>query len=226
MNDKNKTFPNLMKPIDITLIDSEDYKLYFPVNPSEIHIKRDRSFETFQIISLGEVDFPFGQKIKEISFSSFFPAEYDAGFCRYPDIPDPQITMNQLNTWMESGKPLRLIITPSEVNVLVMISSHNSSFRANEPGDVYFDLTFRTWRDYRIRTLAETGEGSTSTEARPDLKPVPKLYTVQPGDTLYGIAKLNLGSGGRWKEIYELNQSVIGKDSNLIRPEQQLVMPE
>lgn len=220
----NKTFDKWIQQFDITLEDSTGLKLWFPVNPAEISIRRERSFETFQIINLGEVDFPNGEKIKEISFSSFFPASSDSSYGRYEDIPDPQMTMNQLNTWMSDRQPLHLMISPSEVNVYVIISSHNSTFRANEPGDVYFDITFRTWRDYRIRTLDEVNGGA-STEARPDLKPVPKTYTVRPGDSLWAIAKLQLGSGSRWREIYDLNVAVIGPDADLIQPGQELVMP-
>ncbi|PYI52548.1 LysM peptidoglycan-binding domain-containing protein [Paenibacillus flagellatus] len=221
-----KSFSHLLTQIDITLEDAAGTKLWFPVNPTEINIKRDRSFETFPIINLGEVDLPQSEKIKEISFSSFFPAESDPSYCRYNDIPDPQLTMNQINTWMSERLPLRLMIPPTQVNVLVIISSHNSAFKANEPGDVYFDLTFRTWRDYRIRTLDEVGGGGGAAgEPRPDLKPVPKTYAVQPGDSLWAIAKLNLGNGARWREIYDLNTGVIGPDPDLIRPGQELVMP-
>lgn len=217
-------YPDLMQQMDITLEDPDGLKLHFPVNPSEILIKRDRSFETINLINLGEVDLPFGEKIKEISFSSFFPVEYDAGYCRIADIPNPQLAMNQLNTWMTDRRPLRLIITPTEVNVLVIISSHNSSFRGGEPGDVYFDLTFRTWRDYKIRSLGESESGP-AVDARPDLKPVPKIYTVKPGDSLWAIAKLQLGSGSRWRDIYDLNTGVIGPDPDRILPGQELVMP-
>ncbi|GAA3410355.1 LysM peptidoglycan-binding domain-containing protein [Paenibacillus hodogayensis] len=217
-------YSDLMSQFDIRLTDSTGDELWFPVNPTEISIRRDRSLETFQIMNLGEVDFPYGEKIKEISFSTFFPAVSDPSFCRYPDIPNPQLTMNKLNTWMSDRQPLRLMITPSEVNVLVIISSHNSTFKANEPGDVYFDISFRTWREYRVRTLDEMNGGSLA-EARPDLKPVPKTYTVQSGDSLWAIAKLNLGAGSRWSEIYELNAGQIGPNPDLIRPGQELVMP-
>lgn len=214
-----------LAPIDITLEDAAGLKLQFPVNPSEISIRRDRSFETFPIMNLGEVDFPHGEKIKEISFSSFFPAESDLSYCRYNDIPDPQYAMNQINTWMSDRQPLRLRIDPTEVNVLVILSSHNSTFRGSEPGDVYFDLTFRTWRDYQIRTVGELSDGGTATEAREDWKPVPQTYTVQTGDSLWKIAKLQLGSGSRWREIYDMNAEVIGNDADLIIPGQELVMP-
>jgi nucleoid-associated protein YgaU len=50
-------------------------------------------------------------------------------------------------------------------------------------------------------------------------------YTVKSGDSLSKIAKSQLGDGGRWREIYELNVELIGKDPDLIHPGQQLRLP-
>jgi LysM repeat protein len=51
----------------------------------------------------------------------------------------------------------------------------------------------------------------------------PRRYTVQPGDTLSGIAA-KLGLNG-WQRLYDVNRGVIGGDPNLIRPGQVLVVP-
>ncbi|WP_310501339.1 LysM peptidoglycan-binding domain-containing protein [Paenibacillus qinlingensis] len=210
--------------MDITLEDPTGLRMHFPVNPSEVNIRRDKSFETITIIHGGELDVPQGVKVKEISFSSFFPAVYDASYCKYQPLPNPQTAMNQLNTWMEQREPLRLIMTETDVNVLVMLSAHNSSFKGGEPGDVYFDVTFRTWRDYKVRTLAERS-GTSGGEARPDIKPVSATYTVKSGDSLWAIAKMNLGSGSRWREIYDINRALIGDNPDAIQIDQELVMP-
>ncbi len=51
----------------------------------------------------------------------------------------------------------------------------------------------------------------------------PRQYTVQPGDTLSGIAqKLGLAT---WQRLYEANAATIGGNPNLIRPGQVLVVP-
>ncbi|NQX60440.1 LysM peptidoglycan-binding domain-containing protein [Paenibacillus qinlingensis] len=210
--------------MDFTLEDPNSLLLHFPVNPTEVNIRRDKSFETITLISGGELDVPQGVKVKEIAFSSFFPAQYDASYCKYQPLPNPQTAMNQLNTWMESREPLRLRITGTDVNVLVMLSAHNSSFKGGEPGDVYFDVTFRTWQDYKVRTLAER-IGTSVGEARPDIKPVSATYTVKSGDSLWAIAKMNLGSGNRWREIYDMNRELIGDNSDVIQVGQELVMP-
>lgn len=217
--------------MDIFLLDPAGPQLQLPVNPiGDITIRREKQIETVNIINIGEIDFASGEKVKEITFSSFFPKEYDSGYCRYPDIPDPQLAMNQVTAWMMSKKPIRLIITDTIVNALVLVSAHTSQFRGGEPGDVYYDLTLRTWREIKVRTTADlaAANGSAASASRPDLKPVPKLYTVKPGDNLWKIAKMELGDGTRWRDIYTVpeNQKTIGPDPNFIRVGQQLVMPK
>ena len=50
-------------------------------------------------------------------------------------------------------------------------------------------------------------------------------YTVQKGDSLYKIAKSQLGSGDRWQEVYQANASTI-KNPNLIYAGQVLNLPD
>lgn len=51
-------------------------------------------------------------------------------------------------------------------------------------------------------------------------------YTVQSGDSLWDIAKRNLGDGSRWGEIYKMNADVIGQNADLIHPGTTLQMPD
>ena len=63
--------------------------------------------------------------------------------------------------------------------------------------------------------LARTSEGAGKAES----------YVVRPGDTLSLIAKNNLGSVGRWMEIWELNKGRIA-DPNLISIGWELLLPQ
>ena len=49
-------------------------------------------------------------------------------------------------------------------------------------------------------------------------------YTVKAGDSLWGIAQQQLGSGLKWNDIYEANKDLI-KDPNKIWPGQVLILP-
>lgn len=59
-------------------------------------------------------------------------------------------------------------------------------------------------------------------EKQPEAKPTERIYTVVKGDTLWGIAKMHLGSGHRYTEIVALN----GLKSSLIFAGQQLKLPQ
>jgi nucleoid-associated protein YgaU len=53
-----------------------------------------------------------------------------------------------------------------------------------------------------------------------------RTYTVVEGDTLFNIARNELGKATRWAEIYDLNREVLGKDFNYLTPGTQLSLPE
>jgi nucleoid-associated protein YgaU len=53
-----------------------------------------------------------------------------------------------------------------------------------------------------------------------------RTYTVAEGDTLFDIARYELGKASRWAEIYDLNQEALGKDYDYLVPGTQLVLPQ
>jgi nucleoid-associated protein YgaU len=53
-----------------------------------------------------------------------------------------------------------------------------------------------------------------------------RTYTVAEGDTLFDIARQELGKASRWAEIYRLNRDQLGEDFNYLSPGMQLLLPE
>jgi len=51
------------------------------------------------------------------------------------------------------------------------------------------------------------------------------VYVVQEGDTLFDIARYELGKAARWSEIYKLNRDRLGKGFDYLTPGLELVMP-
>ncbi len=52
-----------------------------------------------------------------------------------------------------------------------------------------------------------------------------RTYTVAEGETLFDIARYELGKASRWVEIYELNREVLGNDIDYIQPGTRLMLP-
>ena len=51
-------------------------------------------------------------------------------------------------------------------------------------------------------------------------------YVVKDGDTLYEIARRQLGRSSRWAEVYELNRDAIGEATDRLEPGIRLALPE
>ncbi|MBI3837370.1 MAG: LysM peptidoglycan-binding domain-containing protein [Planctomycetia bacterium] len=51
------------------------------------------------------------------------------------------------------------------------------------------------------------------------------LYVVEEGDTLFDIARYELGKASRWAEIYDLNRDALGEDFDYLQPGTELTMP-
>jgi nucleoid-associated protein YgaU len=51
------------------------------------------------------------------------------------------------------------------------------------------------------------------------------VYVVEEGDTLFDIARYELGKASRWAEIYDLNRAALGEDFDYLQPGTELAMP-
>jgi len=71
----------------------------------------------------------------------------------------------------------------------------------------------------KIITGLEIAEDKTAQEAE-------STYTVQPGDTLWGIAQKLLGDGALYTKIYEANKDVIGSNPDIIKVGQVFRIPK
>lgn len=52
-----------------------------------------------------------------------------------------------------------------------------------------------------------------------------RSYKVREGDTLFDIARYELGKASRWAEIYELNRNHLGEDFDYLAPGTELILP-
>ena len=84
----------------------------------------------------------------------------------------------------------------------------------------------------RLGTVDESASGRPD---HPDPRPPTERYIVEPGDSLWRIARSVLTADGStagsaevgvyWRAIYAANRHVIGDDPNLIHPGQELELP-
>ncbi len=65
-----------------------------------------------------------------------------------------------------------------------------------------------------------TKEETVAKEAAPGA-----TYTVQKGDSLWGISEKAYGTGYAWQKVYEANKDVIGKNASAINTGTKLTLP-
>jgi nucleoid-associated protein YgaU len=122
------------------------------------------------------------------------------------------------------------MVTETPINHDVYLDSYTAK-AAGGNGDYEYTISFieakpievYTVNELNIKPKAQTNKVSTTTRP-PAAKAAAKTYTVKSGDSLWKIAQLTLGKGGRYMEIYNLNKDKI-KNPSVIYPGQVLMLP-
>ncbi len=57
------------------------------------------------------------------------------------------------------------------------------------------------------------------------VRPGTRVYIVEEGDTLFEIARRELGKPSRWGEIYQMNRETLGSDFDYLKPGTELLLP-
>lgn len=73
-------------------------------------------------------------------------------------------------------------------------------------------------------TISAGGESPAMT-GRGNVAVAAKTYVVQEGDTLFDIARRQLGKASYWSEIYNLNRAALGDNLERLKPGTELMLP-
>lgn len=214
--------------IEFWLKDRYDVYLQLPVNPASVEITSPFAINTVQVASLGEIPVPGERQLKGISFSSFFPRDYNPSYCEYPDIDRPSTWVKQIEEWRDTRFNIRLIITGTDISIPVFVDDFTiEPERAGAPGDIYYSISFVEYKHTEAKVIEKKSKIASKPSRPPAPKPKPKTYTVVKGDSLWKIASKPTiyGKGADWGRIYNANKGVIGGNPNLIYPGQKLVIP-
>lgn len=216
--------------IEFWFKDRNDLYRQLPVNPPEIEYSSPFGMNKINIASLGEVALPGERGLKTITFSSFFPRDFNASYREYEGGPSPWEWVKRIEMWRDDRRNIRLIIAGTPISIPVFVESFDiQPEKAGSPGDIYYSITLVEYRPIQAEVSAKATSPTTSQaqSKRPVTgKPTPKTHTVKVGDSLWNIAKAVYGDGSQWKKIYDANKKTIGKNPNAIKAGQKLVIPK
>lgn len=209
-------------------------KLCLPVNPESIEVSSPFAHTDINVVQLGEFTVIGDRGLKEFSFSSFFPRDYNPTYCEYAEFPAPHECLETLERWRDTRKPIRFIVTGTRINYAVTIRDLSYDVeRAGNPGDIYYALSLKEFQFLRLRQEVDVKKKTPVKSKRPPVvnkgssTAKSSTYVVQAGDSLSKIAgrKETLGNANEWRKIYEANRKVIGANPNMLKIGTKLVIP-
>lgn len=193
-------------------------RLRLPVLPPSFEVAVGNLNTRVNINEIGNINLIGKSDLKEITIESFFPAQ-EYYFCEYTGFPSPYECVEIIENWRLSGKPIRLIITETPINLAMAIERFTYRER-DGTGDVYYTLELAEYVFTQVKSEIKE-KGYTIQIQRPVTKEIPREYVVKSGDTLWAIAKKLTGNGANYTAIAQKNGI---KNPNTIYPGQKLVI--
>lgn len=212
--------------------DNTTYRL--PTNPEQIEISSTQAIEKYEILKLGQIAVPTHMELKEYSFECEFPHSPLHYVETSGDFKEPEFYINLFQRWRDERTPVRFIASNGigdDINTLVLIEELTIAERAGEEGDKYISFQLVEYRPYGKKSVVVMPTPTVTVASVKEVIPTPPVnpksngtHVVQPGDTLWAIAKKYYGNGNQYTKIYNANKDKI-KNPNLIYPGQKLVIP-
>ena len=214
-------------------------RIALPLPPESVKCKAETKFINYNIIKVGEVKLPDGEKLTRFSRSGRLPGASmrNMRMVSAADWRSPKEIQSIFSIWRNRGKKLRLLVTGTTINHDVYLE--NYTVDNSRLDTVEYSISFTHAKDIKVYTTAElniqetpqapqvpqtTNDRAASSEAASET-PQKTTYTVKPGDNLWTISKKLMGSGARYTELYAANKSIIGANPNLIYPGQTFTIP-
>ncbi|GLC87486.1 LysM peptidoglycan-binding domain-containing protein [Lysinibacillus piscis] len=206
--------------------DAEGFRI--PVNPPELPFKNSADGEEFTVAETGTVNVPKPMKLKEFSFSSYFPAA-ETHYAETQFV-EPKKYIEQIEKWMAEETVIRFIYVGGSfsINEQVTIESFDGKDQFGT-ADVDYTISFKKSVPYGFKKMEivkkkvvdvksvdkKPVEQVVKKEApRENPKPVPQTYSLVKGDSLWKVAQKYTGNGANYKALQSLNGI---KDSDLRR---------
>lgn len=177
-------------------------RLRLPVLPPSFEVSVGNLNTRVNINEIGTINLIGKSDLKGITIESFFPAQ-EYYFVEYTGFPKPYECVEMIEKWRLSGKPIRLIITDTPINIAMAIE--NFSYGEKDgTGDVYYSLELAEYVFVGVKETSES-HGYVQNLKRP-AKEIPKTYTVKPNDNPITIAKKTTGNSANAKKIMDKNK--------------------
>lgn len=167
-------------------------RIQLPVLPSSFNIKGEMLNTEVNVNSLGAVNLLGKRGLKELEFSSFFPAQA-YNFCKCTPIA-PYDYCKKVETAMENNTIGVVTITGTNINLTCTIENFEYG-EEDGSGDVAFTIAFK---EYRAVTASRVSKKTKKT-----------TYKAKKGDTFYKISRTLFGNSAYASKIAKANKKKV-----------------
>lgn len=202
--------------------------ILMPVAPSKINTKIKNKNRTITLINEGEANILKSAGLQEISFNMLIPA-YKYPFALYLGGIFLPISyyIEVLDRLKNRKEPFQLIIIREGVlgalgfdtNLKVSLEDYQILEDAGNGRDVTVSIKLKQYQEKTktvVRVATVVGGGAVKyilEKVRDSSKKIEKTYKVKEGDTLYTIAKKQLGNGEKYRDLITINK--LGNSSDI-----------
>lgn len=205
-----------------------------PERGIRIRVWKEFGIREFDILKLDS--YPLEENEDEWLFLIFYELAVDNFESRLPGMQSLLVYFDDGSWYLKEGT----VEEESEMQmILSILESDEVSDQVMECNQAFQDVVWeeeglQEWL-YEVQNEMERAVAEAlleeETGTKPEIASEPeseeaKRYEVKMGDCLWRIAQEKLGDGMSWKELYKLNQAVIGDDPNLIHSGILLELPE
>lgn len=180
-----------------------EYVFSLYVTPRNIRVTRPQNTKKYISIEGKELNLSAGDGLRRVTIQTFLP-HTPSPYIANADFCEPREIIRLLKLWQDSRKPMRLVISGTDINEAFLIEDFSEIFHE---GDIDEEIAV-TLVQYRFVTALvvkradsdklydrEVNSGSGSY----------RTHVVKKGDTLWCISKMYYGTPYRWGEIKERN---------------------
>lgn len=203
-----------------------------PITPEKMQIKIKNKNKSIDLINLGEANILKMPGLSTIDFDFVAPAY------KYPyviEYREQVFYYNLLEKLKTEQKPFIFSIIRQKpngaamypTNFTVSLEDYTITESIEEGFDVVFSVSLKQYKEFNTQYVqiqeSKTGEKIAEQKTKRETTKTPaKNYTVKKGDSLWNIAKKELGNGTKYKDIAKINNLA---NPNLIYPGQVLRLP-
>jgi nucleoid-associated protein YgaU len=203
--------------MDIYLTDLETGdRLRFPMLPEKINVQTGGIFQSYTILSTGDVKLPVGDELDNVGWNAILPGRARQHEPYVREWRNPQEITGLLDTYKTKGKKLRLMVTETRINIDVYIERFNGDYTGGY-GDFNYTISFLQAKALKVSTSGASTSTAPPLDNKPQQErpspPPPTTHTVTSGDTLWRIAQKHFGAGSEHSQIYEANRDAIENEA-------------